>query len=141
MIRAALPLALLACLIAEAAVTGTAPRSAHGLASTARGLTEAPQTATGEASWYDDGPGLYGAVHSYRWGDRRYNVRVCRADNADVCVTVTVRDHMANRVRAIDLSPQAFSRLAPLSRGVVQVTVSRVGAGPRMTLPPTSTEG
>jgi len=93
----------------------------------------------GEASWYRDpnSPGgLYGAVHSYRFGDPRYSVRVCRADNDDVCVTVTVRDHMANAVRAIDLSPTAFARLAPLSRGVVQVTVSRA---PRIELPATDT--
>lgn len=77
----------------------------------------------GEASWYDDGPGLYGAVHSFRWGDTPYAVEVCRADDRDRCVTVIVRDHMANTRRAIDLSPDAFSRLAPLSRGVVQVTL------------------
>ena len=87
----------------------------------------------GEASWYDDGPGLYGAVHSFRWGDTPYAVEVC----ADVCVTVTVRDHMANRERAIDLSPEAFSRLAQLSRGVVQVTLERVD----IRLPETDTDG
>lgn len=88
-----------------------------------------------QASWYDDGPGYYGAVHSYRWGDPRYTVRVCRIADPDRCVLVTVRDHMANAHREIDLSPDAFSRLAPLSRGVVDVTVRRVD------LPPTDTEG
>jgi rare lipoprotein A (peptidoglycan hydrolase) len=92
-------------------------------------------TATGEASWYDDGPGLYAAVHSYRFGDPRYSVEVCRADNDEVCVTVTVRDHMANRERVVDLSPAAFSRLAPLSQGVVQVTVGP----PIIPLPATDT--
>ena len=94
----------------------------------------------GEASYFDDGPGLYGAVHSYRWGDPTYPAVVCRADDATRCVTVTVRDHMAHPTRAIDLSPEAFSRLAPLSDGVLQVTVTYGGrelAGP--TLPPTST--
>jgi hypothetical protein len=87
---------------------------------------------SGEASWYDDGPGLYGAVHSYRWGDPRYPVKVCRADDPDVCVVVTIRDHMANPDRAIDLSPSAFHALWPgltehealILRGVVQVTVT-----------------
>ena len=90
----------------------------------------------GEASWYDDGPGLYGAVHSWRFGDTPYAVEVCRADDRDRCVTVTVRDHMANPRRAIDLSPDAFSRLAPLSQGVVQVTLETT----RISLPPTDTE-
>jgi len=92
----------------------------------------------GEASYYGDGPGLYGAVHSYRWGDPTYPAVVCRADDATRCVTVTVRDHMAHPTRAIDLSPEAFEQLAPLSDGVVQVTVEY--GGPSPTLPETSTE-
>jgi len=92
----------------------------------------------GEASYFDDGPGLYGAVHSYRWGDPTYPAVVCRADDATRCVTVTVRDHMAHPTRAIDLSPEAFEQLAPLSDGVVQVTVEY--GGPSPTLPETSTE-
>jgi rare lipoprotein A (peptidoglycan hydrolase) len=50
---------------------------------------------------------------------------------------VTVRDHMANRVRLVDLSKDAFERLAPLSTGVIQVTLSQ--PEPAFTLPPTST--
>ena len=95
----------------------------------------------GEASWYADGGGLYGAVNSYRWGDPTYPAKVCRMDDPERCVTVTVRDHMANPTRAIDLSPAAFSRLAPLSRGVVQVTVT-TGRTPaaRATLPATDAD-
>lgn len=101
----------------------------------------------GKASWYDDGPGLYGAVHSYRWGDPQYRVVVCRKE---ACVTVTVRDYMANPRRAIDLSPDAFRQLFPtesraeaLAHGVAQVTVRRVraaiggGEEPTPTGPPT----
>ena len=81
---------------------------------------------SGRASWYDDGPGLYAAVNSYRWGDPRYSVRVCAGSR---CVTVTVRDFCqcyvgTSRERVIDLSPDAFRRLAPLSAGLVKVTVS-----------------
>jgi rare lipoprotein A (peptidoglycan hydrolase) len=41
---------------------------------------------------------------------------------------------MGNPVRAIDLSPEAFAKLAPLSRGVVDVSVTTVE------LPATDTE-
>lgn len=95
---------------------------------------------TGEASYYDDGPGLYGAVHSYRFGDARYVATVCRLDDPGRCVEVTVRDHMGNQTRAIDLSPDAFVQLAPLSEGVVDVTVRKTGAVPRATLPATDTQ-
>jgi rare lipoprotein A (peptidoglycan hydrolase) len=108
-----------------------------GSARTTESAASSTQVVVGEASWYENGPGLYGAVHSYRFGDPTYPLKVCRADDSEVCVTVTVRDHMANRVRLVDLSRDAFSRLAPLSAGVVQVTVER--GEPRVTLPPTDT--
>lgn len=82
-------------------------------------------TASGTASWFDDGPGLYAAVHSYRWGQPRYSVRVCSGSR---CVTATVRDYCqcyvgTSRERLIDLSPAAFARLGSLSRGILPVTV------------------
>lgn len=82
---------------------------------------------TGTASWYDDGPGLYAAVNSFRWGDDPYDLTVCLRDGSK-CVTVTVRDHCQCHVgtpkeRLIDLSPAAFRRLGPLSRGLLRVTV------------------
>jgi len=44
---------------------------------------------------------------------------VCHGAN---CITVTVRDRGAFR-HALDLSQAAFASLAPLSRGVITVTV------------------
>ncbi len=82
----------------------------------------------GRASWYDDGPGLYAAVHSFRWGDGRYWVTVTAGRRS---VRVLVRDHCAcyvgtSKERVIDLSPAAFRALAPLSRGIIRnVVVSR----------------
>jgi hypothetical protein len=78
---------------------------------------------TGIASWYRDGAGLYAAVPGWRWGDRPYRVSVC-ARHSDACVTVTVRDFCGcpDR-RLIDLSAEAFRRLAPLSLGLVRVSV------------------
>lgn len=82
--------------------------------------------AVGTASWYDDGPGLYGAVHSWRWGDTRYVTRVCLAGTRR-CVNVVVRDFCGcPGGRVIDLSPAAFRRLTSLSLGLVRVTLTRV---------------
>lgn len=85
----------------------------------------------GTASWYDDGPGLYAAAGpALRVGDwRNSRVEVC----AETCVVVRLVDWCAcykgtARERVIDLSPDAFRRLAPLSRGLVRVTVRPVRA-------------
>ncbi len=92
---------------------------------------------TGIASWFDNGPGLYAAVPGWRWGDTPYRVRVCANPTpisrglALACVVVTVSDCLCGRSdRLIDLSAMAFSRLAPLSagllRGLIRVTVRRL---------------
>lgn len=112
--------------------TGTRPASVEAPPDL---RTPPASSISGTATWYDDGPGYYAAVPTYRWGDPRYKVTVCNRDGA--CVVVTVRDFCGcPGDRIIDLSPAAFSRLAPLSRGIVPVTVSR-GAGPSVTVPPT----
>lgn len=89
----------------------------------------------GYATWYDDGPGLYGAVHSWHYGDKPYPVQVCHGGR---CVTVLVRDFCAcgdrsGHATVIDLSPSAFTALAPLSRGVISVTVKPVSDTPPAT--------
>jgi hypothetical protein len=106
-----------------------------------------PPTPDGErsgwATWYDDGPGLYGAAGpAIRVGSWRGRlVEVC----AEQCVTVRLTDWCAcgqrhGRPTLIDLSPAAFRQLAPLSAGVVSVRVEwRGAAGPIVTLPPTDT--
>jgi hypothetical protein len=77
---------------------------------------------------------MYAAVGVWRFKDKPYRVRVCRKDQPTTCVEVTVRDYCeacrraldkrwTRKSRAIDLSPSAFSRLAPLGRGVVRVTL------------------
>jgi hypothetical protein len=99
----------------------------------------------GKATWYDDGPGLYGAagpvLREALGGDpafRGQTVRVC----ADECVLVRLTDWCACGDRGgvpilIDLSPDAFARLAPLSAGVIDVTIELGGVA----LPETDTEG
>lgn len=82
--------------------------------------------ASGEQVWY-------AAVGSWHYHDKPYQVEVCRTGTAK-CVTVTVRDYChgawkalkkpwKRNSRLIDLSPAAFMELAPLSRGIIYVTV------------------
>lgn len=85
----------------------------------------------GTASYYDDGPGAYAAVNSFRWGDKPYPLEVCRADDSSRCVSVIVRDHCQCYVdtpdeRLIDLSPDAFREIAPRTDGLVKVRIGRV---------------
>lgn len=99
-------------------------------------ITEPAALSGGLASWYDDGPGLYAAVPSWRFGDRPYRVRVVAGDRS---VVVTVRDFCGcPGARIIDLSPAAFRELAPLSAGLVAVMVDDLRPG--LTPPPTSTQ-
>ena len=109
-----------------------------------RGAPLAARSATGWATWYDDGPGMYGAVPSWRWGDEPYTVQVCGFEGGRTnCVLVTVRDFCLCGDRhgvptVIDLSPSAFRALAPLSRGVIRVTVDGVRSGPAPRAVPTA---
>lgn len=79
------------------------------------------------------------AVPSFRYGDRPYRVTVCRQDDLSRCTTVRVVSFCGCGNKIIDLSPAAFRELAPLSRGIVPVTVQDA-AGPGITAPPTDTE-
>ena len=92
-------------------------------------LTVAQGGRGGERVWY-------AAVASFSYYAKPYRVRVCRTDQPHRCVTVTVRDECAglcrrhlkqpwtSQSRAIDLSPAAFSQLAPLGRGVLRVSIA-----------------
>ena len=92
-------------------------------------LTVAQGGRGGERVWY-------AAVASFSYYAKPYRVRVCRADQPTRCVTVTVRDECAglcrrdlkkpwtSQSRAIDLSPAAFSQLAPLGNGVLRVRIA-----------------
>ena len=84
-------------------------------------------------SW--GGKAKLGAVQSFRWGDRPYTVTVCLRDDPERCVAVRVVSHCACGRTLIDLSPYAFTRLAPLRLGRIHVTVSTLPP-----LPPTSTK-
>lgn len=93
-------------------------------------FTATPQV--GVASWYNDGPGMYAAVHGYR--GKPYWVLaegMVHGHLTGAKVKVLVRDWCqcyigTIRERIIDLSPTAFGRLAPLGMGLVKVRVTRL---------------
>jgi hypothetical protein len=87
------------------------------------------QTAAGIASWFATGPdGLYAAAGpALRQRLGRYwrgaKVSVCTANGR--CVSVRINDWCGcPGGRLIDLSDEAFARLAALSRGLIRVTVA-----------------
>jgi hypothetical protein len=97
------------------AVTGTA--SWYCLPGRSRCTTGYPSfTATIAA-----GPALRRMLGSDWRGSR---VRICAGAR---CVTATVRDWCACRGRVADLYASVFRRLAPLSRGIVRVTIREIG--------------
>lgn len=106
--------------------TGTRP------ATTKRPATVKPSRALlrGVATWHATGrDGMYGAAGPLlrralgsHWRGTR--VTVCHASR---CTRIVLNDWClcSRDRRLVDLSDEAFRRLAPLSRGVVRVTVSR----------------
>ncbi len=90
----------------------------------------------GTATWFDNpqGEGQAAAGPALRIGDwRGSTVRVC----AQTCIVVRLTDWCACKGdRIIDLDDRDFAKLAPLSRGVVSVTVELIGD---VRLPPTDT--
>ena len=70
---------------------------------------------------------MYAAVGTWRWGDKPYRMHVCRVSTGK-CVVVWVRDFCRackNKHGVVDLSPAAFRKLAPLSRGRINVSTFR----------------
>jgi len=100
----------------------------------------AARSLRGLATWYDAGPGHYaaaGPVLRDALGDfRGQSVTVCHDGR---CTAVRLTDVCACGERAgvptlLDLSADAFRDLAPLSAGVIDVSIELGGAP---TLPPT----
>jgi hypothetical protein len=102
---------------------------------------------TGTASWYDARPGTAAAGPALRRalgpGYLGTTVAVCHGSStAQACVKVRLVTSCQcyrgeARERLIDLSKSDFAQLAPLSKGLVKVTV-RI-AGPAPTPPATDT--
>jgi hypothetical protein len=96
----------------------------------ARALTTRPSTSlrrSGIASWYccthGYPTGLYGAAGpALRTG--HWRGRTVQVGSGSRMVRVTLVDWCACPDRLIDLYPAAFSRLGPLSRGLLNVKVS-----------------
>jgi len=86
---------------------------------------------SGQATWYRYHPGQVAAGPALRaWlgkGWRGTTVMVC----AKTCISTRLTDWCLCRgKRIVDLDSRSFRALAPLSQGVVRVTVSRLPVGP-----------
>ncbi len=88
----------------------------------------------GTASWYPADGMIAAAGPALRHGDWRGSQVRVSANGRSVVVTLSDWCQCYGS-RAIDLSDDAFARLAPLSRGVLHVTITPIGA--EATLPPT----
>lgn len=101
--------------IAEVRLSGRAtPTAPHG--------TEGGHVTTGKATWYD--PPWSGLTAASPWIPLGTHVRVTDvATGRTVIVVINDRGPFAPG-RIIDLSPEAFSVLAPLGRGVLDVRLS-----------------
>ena len=126
-------------------IARTAPPTASAIATHRPTATVPPPTGrpaasmsghsiTGIASWYcrpgvsrctrGHPDGLYAAIRRDLLTLRGARVTVCRTDLPSVCVVVTIIDcNCGPNANLIDLYSDAFRELAPLSRGVVKVTV------------------
>ena len=78
-----------------------------------------PETQVGEASWYSFAPGD-GLTAAHPWLPFGTVVRVTNIANGN-SVTVVINDRGPFGGRIIDLSEEAFARIAHLGEGVVQV--------------------
>lgn len=88
------------------------------------GPTSTPGIRFGIASWYDAGAGLYAALPG-PWRAGRH-VLVCGPDRSCLSLPVVTSCGCPGG-RLIDLSADAFRRFAPLSAGLVRVSVEVLG--------------
>lgn len=88
------------------------------------------------ASWYNyslpgyPNYGTYSLTAASRDYPRKTMLQVCRQDDLKRCVIVRVNDYGPDKAihpdRGIDLSQAAFKRLAPLSKGLLKVTIKKL---------------
>jgi hypothetical protein len=145
-------LAVLLIVISQtpALATGAGSEGAHPPTTSMPAIPETSTAVSGLATWYCGGgsactrgyPATYpgaAAGSELRVGAWRGRwVRVCAGSR---CTRARLIDACAcPGERVIDLYASVFRRLAPLSRGVVRVSVAFL-AGSDVVLPPTDTEG
>jgi uncharacterized protein YabE (DUF348 family) len=99
-----------------------ATRRLMGREQTAAPSAEAHGSQSGEASWYSFAPGS-GLTAAHPWLAFGTVVTVTNLENGK-SVQVVINDRGPFGGRIIDLSHEAFARIAPLSQGVAQVRLS-----------------
>lgn len=111
------------------------------------GLTASmPASISGPATWYD-APSIHDAAAGPRLRKalgRDWRGSLMQVCGKSSCITVILSDWCAcGHGRVIDLDDRAFARLAPLSQGIVRVSIEQVGAigePATATAPPTDVE-
>jgi len=110
-------------------------------------LILALSSVSGTATWYGTGPGAGDAAAGAELRTGNWRGRAVTVCSGGSCVRVRLTDWCACKGnRVIDLSDEDFARLAPLSAGVIPVTVTPVGVersgqSTSPTAPPTDIEG
>jgi rare lipoprotein A len=101
--------------------TTTTTVAAHPTTTTTTTRPQAANTATGGATWYAESPD---GMCASPWLPFGTTVTVTN-EATGASITCVVDDREAdNPGRVVDLSPDGFSALAPLSQGVIEVTIS-----------------
>jgi rare lipoprotein A (peptidoglycan hydrolase) len=100
---------------------------------------------SGTATWYGTGPGAGDAAAGAELRTGKWRGRAVTVCSGGKCVSVRLTDWCACKGnRIIDLSDEDFRRLAPLSVGIINVTVTHGGIvsqpRPNPTGPPTDIE-
>lgn len=128
--------ATLAVAIGVAATVGPHGAAPIGVAASAAPSPETAASLSGTASWYAADGLIAAAGPGLRQGDWRGSRVTVSANGRSVVVTLSDFCQCYG-TRLIDLSDDAFGRLAPLSRGLLRVDVALAAAA---TLPPTDEE-
>jgi hypothetical protein len=105
-----------------ATVSTPAPATGGGSAGGTSGGAPSPGVEVGDASWYSFAPGS-DLTAAHPWLPFGTHVTVTNLANGK-SVTVVINDRGPFGGRSIDLSPEAFVRIAPLSQGVAHVRLT-----------------
>lgn len=102
-------------------------------------LTQPEYMASGKASWYKYKGGLFAASPDYPKGTKLRVTNVNNGKKVDVVVNDYGPDRSIHPDRVIDLDKVAFEKIAPLSAGVVSVSVELIKDGDSEVTPEIST--
>ena len=105
-------------------------------AAKAAGSIPAPDTISGLATWYSWHPAEAAAGPALRsWLGSSWRGTVVWVTSGNRSVSVRLTDFMVSGRSLVDLDSRSFAKLAPLSTGVLHVTITRAGTSTPVPLP------